>query len=78
MRKKRKGKSPKSATKNRRDSATGKFVNQNPSKGSVWSGLSNRKTVNLERNLRGVMKEHRGEFLSKEIARYKGIRIIED
>lgn len=62
----------------KRSAAKGKYVTQNPLKGSVWSGLSNSKTVRIERNLRGVMKEHRGEFLSKELARYKGIKIIED
>lgn len=75
MTKRKKGKSIKA---HNRSAATGKFVTQNPSKGSVWSGLSKNKTVRIERNLRGVMKEHRGEFLSKELARYKGIRIIED
>ena len=61
-----------------RNSKTRKFVGQNPAKGSTWSGLSKRKTVDIERNLRGVLKEQKGTYLAIELERYKGIRIIED
>ena len=61
-----------------RNAKTGEFISQDPSKSSLWSGLSKSKTTRIERNLRGVMKSRRGEFLSDEISKYKGIRIIED
>jgi len=77
MKKKRRSKNAKGQSVYR-DTKTGKFIGQNPSKGSVWSGLSKRKTVSMERNLRGVMKDGRGEYLSEELLRYKGIKIIED
>ena len=67
-----------SKTQVKRNAKTGEFISQDPSKSSLWSGLSKSKTTRIEKNLRGVMKSRRGEFLSDEISRYKGIRIIED
>ena len=62
----------------RKKRTSSKSIAQNPTKRTVWKGLSTSKTANIERNLSGIIKKDSDEFLSEELARYKGIKIIED